>query len=60
MDIFYMMEKEANESILNINTTGRDDYDYDYNISITEYNYYELVPTAMVYGATLIAGLIGE
>lgn len=55
-----MMEKEANESILNINTTGRDDYDYDYNISITEYNYYELVPTAMVYGATLIAGLIGE
>lgn len=41
-------------SLLNVS------YDYDYNESVQKYNYFELVPTAIVYGITLIAGLIGE
>ncbi|XP_053212856.1 type-1 angiotensin II receptor-like isoform X2 [Panonychus citri] len=35
-------------------------YDYDLDTSLNTYDYYDLVPTALIYGITLITGLIGN
>ena len=35
-------------------------YDYDLDTSLSTYDYYDLVPTALIYGITLITGLIGK
>lgn len=36
------------------------EYEYDLSDALSYFNYYELIPTAIVYGFTLIAGLIGK
>lgn len=43
-------------------TNQTNDYfpDYDASASFDSYNYWDLIPTAIVYGLTLIAGLIGN
>ncbi|RWS29360.1 gastrin/cholecystokinin type B receptor-like protein [Leptotrombidium deliense] len=41
------------------NTTA-DEYDYDLWEALETYNYADLIPTAIVYGITLITGIIGN
>lgn len=56
LDVYWDPELASDNnsaSLLNVS------YDYDYDESVAKYNYGELVPTALVYGITLIAGLIG-
>lgn len=35
-------------------------YDYDLEASLSTFDLYDLIPTALVYGITLITGLIGK
>ena len=41
-------------------TLDEDDYDYDYNASISYIPLEELVPVSIVYGLTLLLGIIGN
>lgn len=54
---FYLEDDSLNASG---NNTTIFDYDYGLDVSFETYNYYDLIPTAIIYGITLITGLVGK
>ena len=41
-------------------TDDPEEYDYDYDVSVNTFNLEELIPVALVYGLTLLLGVIGN
>ncbi|XP_074601866.1 G-protein coupled receptor 54-like [Brevipalpus obovatus] len=46
--------------LANDNSSNPEFYDYDYENSVATFDYTHLIPTALIYGLTLIIGLIGN
>lgn len=59
-ELFELYMGDDAMSLVRVSNSTDELEDYDYEVDFTAYDYWDLIPTAIVYGITLLIGLVGE